>query len=124
MATMSLSGTVGWHSLQGAKDNKGVGSKQLLLREVLDETIHDLGGPIHKTITWHMNQRGLYSDSQSIDLKAFYANLKELVGPGADMIMEDAWQRLRKKLKAHLDSGNGTPLDRMNRLMGSEGEAQ
>ena len=121
---MSLYGTVGWYKLQDANEKKGSGSKQLLLREVLDETIYSLGGPIHKTITWHMNNKGLFSDSQSIDLNAFYLNLKELVGPGADMIMEEAWQKLRKRSKLRLDSGNGTPLDRMNRLMGSEGEAQ
>ncbi|MGI0036729.1 MAG: hypothetical protein ACRD99_00035 [Nitrososphaera sp.] len=110
--------------MQDANDKKNSGSNQLLLRQALDETIYSLGGPIHKTITWHMNNKGLFSDSQNIDLRSFYVNLKELVGPGADMIMEEAWQKLRKRSKAHVDSGNGTPLDRMIRLMGSEGEAQ
>ena len=109
--------------MQDANDKKHSGANQLLLRQALDETMHSLGGPIYKTITWHMNSRGLFSDSQSIDLPAFYLNLKELVGPGADMIMEEAWQKLKKRSKTH-DSGNGTPLDRMIRLMGSEGEAQ
>lgn len=86
--------------------------------------MHSLGAPIYKTITWHMNSKGLFKDSQNIDLKAFYLYLKELVGPGADMIMEDAWQKLRKQSKVQSDTGSGTPLDRMIRLMGSEGEAQ
>jgi hypothetical protein len=40
------------------------------------------------------------------------------------MIMEEAWQKLRKQSKVQVDSGKGTPLDRMMRLIGSEGEAQ
>ena len=110
--------------MQDANDKKHNGSNQVLLRQALDETIYSLGGPIYKTITWHMNNKGLFSDSQNIDLRAFYVNLKELVGPGADMIMEEAWQKLRKRSTTHVDTGNGTPLDRMMRLMGSEGEAQ
>ena len=110
--------------MQGAKDGNHSGSNQLLLRQALDETMLSLGGPIYKTITWHMNSRGLFSDAKNIDLPAFYLNLKELVGPGADMIMEEAWQLLRKRSKSRVDSGSGTPLDRMIKLMGSEGEAQ
>jgi hypothetical protein len=110
--------------LQDAKDSNHSGGNQLLLREALDETMLSLGGPIYKTITWHMNSKGLFSDAKNIDLPAFYLNLKELVGPGADMIMEEAWQKLRKRSKSHVDAGNGTPLDRMIRLIGSEGEAQ
>ena len=83
-----------------------------------------LGGPIYKTITWHMNSKGLFADSRNIDLPAFYLNLKELVGPGADMIMEEAWQWLKKRSNTRIDNGKGTPLDRMIRLMGSEGEGQ
>lgn len=103
--------------------NQGGNSRQVL-RQALDETIYSLGGPIYKTITWHMNNKGLFGDASSIDLVAFYHNLKELIGPGADMIMEEAWQKLKKQTKLKVDSGKGTPLDRMMKLMGSEGEAQ
>jgi hypothetical protein len=123
MATMSYSGIVG-KELQGATDNNHRSSNQILLRKALDDTMLSLGGPIYKTITWHMNSKGLFSDSKNIDLPAFYRNLQELVGPGADMIMEEAWQKIRKNSKIRVDFGNGTPLDHMIRLMGSEGEAQ
>lgn len=121
---MFLSGEKGKNKVPDANDNKRGGKNQVLLRQALDDTIQSLGGPIYKTITWHMNNKGLFSDSMSIDLKAFYINLKELIGPGADMIMEEAWQKIRKQAKVQVDSGSGTPLDRMMRLIGSEGEAQ
>jgi hypothetical protein len=69
-----------------------------------------------------MNNRGLLSDPKKIDIAAFYMNLKELVGPGADMIMEEAWQKLRKQYKGHLDFGAGAPIDRMKRLINSDEE--
>lgn len=105
-------------------DKNNGGNSRQVLRQALDETIHSLGGPIYKTITWHMNNKGLFGDASNIDLVAFYSNLKELIGPGADMIMEEAWQKLKKQTKIKVDSGKGTPLDRMMKLMGSEGEAQ
>ena len=110
--------------MQEPNDKKQNGNGQLLLRKALDETMYSLGGPIYKTITWHMNSKGLFGDASNIDLVAFYASLKELIGPGADMIMEEAWQKLRKQSRVQVDSGKGTPLDRMMRLIGSEGEAQ
>jgi len=109
--------------LQEASDKRGNNGNHLLLRKALDETIYSLGGPIHKTITWHMNNRGLLSDPKRIDITAFYKNLKELVGPGADMIMEDAWQKLRKQYKGNLDFGTGTPVDRMKKMISSDEEA-
>ena len=110
--------------MQDENAKKNSGKNRVLLQQALDEAIYSLGGPIYKTITWHMNNKGLFTDSQSLDLKAFYINLRELVGPGADMIMEDTWQKIRKQAKVQVDSGIGTPLDRMMRLIGSEGEAQ
>ena len=90
-----------------------------MLRQALDETIYSLGGPIHKTITWHMNNKGLFSDSNNIDLQAFYSNLKELVGPGADMIMEDTWTWLQKKhgLRPSRDLLKTPPLERIRKMM-------
>lgn len=108
--------------MQESNDRRGNNGNHLLLRKVLDETIYSLGGPIHKTITWHMNNRGLLSDPKKIDITAFYVNLKELVGPGADMIMEEAWQKLKKQYKGHLDLATGTPVDRMKKMISSDEE--
>lgn len=36
-----------------------------------------------------MNNRGVFGDSDKIDIDFFYHNLRELLGPGADMIMEN-----------------------------------
>jgi len=108
--------------MQEANDRDGNSTNQVLLRKALDETIYSLGAPIYKTITWHMNNRGFFTESKNIDVMAFYSNLKELVGPGADMIMEEAWHKLKKEYKGEIDLGSGTPLDRMRRMIGSDKE--
>jgi len=88
------------------------------VRQAIDSALESLGGPIHKTILWHMNNRGIFSDLKKIDIESFYSNLQELVGPGADMIMEEAWQRLTEQ-KVNYDS-EGSILDKMMKMIGSE----
>jgi len=72
-------------------------NNSILVRQAIDSAIQSLGGPIHKTILWHMNNRGILSDPTRIDIESFYLNLQELVGPGAEMIMEETWDILKKK---------------------------
>lgn len=67
-----------------------------IVRKAIDDAISSLGGPIHKPITWHMNNRGGFSNPDILDINFFWDNLKELLGPGADMILEEAWQNVRK----------------------------
>jgi hypothetical protein len=97
--------------LKESDEGKSKESSQLLLRKALDETIRSLGGPISKTIMWHMNNRGVFSDSKDIDIKAFYSNLKELIGPGADMIMDEVWQKIKKEQGIQLDYRDAKPVD-------------
>jgi hypothetical protein len=109
--------------LQEPNDGNSRGSTQLVVRRALDDTIISLGGPIYKTITWHMNNRGVLSDPKSIDLSAFYSNLKELIGPGADMIIEETWQKVKKEYKGNLELGSGTTLEKLIRMVKNRGEA-
>lgn len=46
-------------------------SGQAILRQSIDAAIQSLGGPIHKTITWYMNSRGVFSDPKKIDINFF-----------------------------------------------------
>ncbi len=102
--------------------NKDKNTDQLVLRKVLDETIRSLGGPISKTIMWQMSNRGVFSESTRIDIKAFYLNLKELVGPGADMIIEVTWQKLKREYKGQDNlPESGTSLDMIMKVIKSEG---
>jgi hypothetical protein len=92
---------------------------QVLLRQSIDAAIESLGGPIHKTITWYMNSRGVFSDPKKVDINFFYSKLQELLGPGADMIMEETWEHLQERCgaKAWDDSIRSSPLERIQKIM-------
>jgi hypothetical protein len=98
-------------------------TRQEYLRQAIDATIRSLGGPISKTITWHLNNKGIMSDSKGLDVKSFYLHLQELVGPGADMIMEETWDRLSHQLKESRQFNDGPIIDRISRLMKTGVEA-
>jgi hypothetical protein len=98
--------------MQHSVDNVAV------LRQAIDSAIESLGGPIHKTITWYMNSKGIFSDSKKIDIDYFYLNLKELVGPGADLIMEETWQHLQKQgFAEHNFEPKSSPLEKIQKIM-------
>jgi hypothetical protein len=99
-------------------DNIG-GNSQVILRQSIDVALKSLGEPIHKTITWYMNSRGVFSDPKKIDINFFYSNLQELVGPGADMIMEETWEQFQKHCgaKAGKDQDKCSPLERIQKMM-------
>lgn len=92
---------------------------QAILRQSIDDAIQSLGGPIHKTITWYMNSRGVFSNPNKIDINFFYSNLQELLGPGADMIMEETWEHLQRRsgAKAGPNLGRSSPLERIQKMM-------
>jgi hypothetical protein len=93
----------------------------VILRQAIDASIESLGGPIHKTITWYMNSKGVFSDPRKIDLDFFYSNLKELVGPGADLIIEETWQHLQKRgLAGQKFEPRSSPLEKIQKIMKME----
>jgi hypothetical protein len=67
-----------------------------ILRGAIDDTLRSLGTPIFKTITWHMNNRGVFF-GEKLDMAFFHSNLRELIGPGADYIMEEIWTNLKDR---------------------------
>jgi hypothetical protein len=100
-------------------NNQGSNDSQAVLRQSIDAAIKSLGGPIHKTINWYMDSRGVFSDPKKIDINAFYSNLQDLVGPGADLIMEETWEHLQKRYGAdsHHDAAKSSPLEKIRRIM-------
>jgi hypothetical protein len=100
-------------------NDKGANNPQVILRQAIDTAIQSLGGPIHKTIMWHMNNRGVFSDPKKVDVNNFYSNLKELVGPGAEMIMEETFEQLQKRYAGNIneDFRRHSPVEKIHRIM-------
>lgn len=96
----------------------GSNESQAILRQAIDAAMGSLGSPIHKTLTWYMDSRGVFSDPKKIDINFFYSNLQELLGPGADLIMEETWEHLQKRYttKTHHDF-RSSPLEKIQKIM-------
>jgi hypothetical protein len=88
----------------------------VLLKSSIEESITSLGGPIEKTISWHMSRKGVFTDPKSFDIDNFSTELEGLIGPGAQMILEDAAVMFEKKSKVKVDRGLA-PLPKIKRIM-------
>ena len=72
-----------------------------LLREALLDSIGQTGKPVEITILSRLKQNGidLKDPLSEIDLRIVYTLMRELLGSGADKIMDEAWKYLRKRAK-------------------------
>ena len=94
------------------------------LKQAIDDSIKSLGGPISQTINWHMDRRGVFTDPEKIDINNFSTNLEELVGPGAELILEDAADRLERSLKKKVKfEKNVAPVNKIIMIMEAMGGA-
>lgn len=78
--------------------------RNALLRQTVERVLSELGPSIQKTIMWHMNNRGVFSDPNHLDFENVYRNLEELLGPLSDEITDMTWEHLQKDYGARDDS--------------------
>jgi hypothetical protein len=78
--------------------------RNAVLRGTVERVLSELGPSIQKTIMWHMNNRGVFSDPNHLDFEAVYRNLEELLGPLSDEIIDMTWDHLQKEYGAKDDS--------------------
>lgn len=95
----------------------------LILQRAINEGLDQLGGPIVKTIVWHLRSNGVFLDSQSeIDLRLFHKHLEDIVGNIADIVLSEVYESLRKRYpNCHdsMDSHLGI-IDRIDRLLAKQ----
>lgn len=92
-------------------------TKNQVLRKTMDGVLSELGPSIQKTIMWHMNNRGVFSDPDHLDFEVIYRNLEELLGPLSDEIADMTWDKLRKEYGATDDSRFKKSMDRIKYWM-------
>jgi hypothetical protein len=95
-------------------------SKDQALRDTLNRVFVALGPSIQKTIMWHMNNRGVFSDPKRVDFEAVYRNLEELLGPLSDEIVDMTWERLIKDHGARGDSRSKKSIEMIKDWMEME----
>ena len=99
--------------------------RNTILRRAFDKELLSLGSSIYQTIMWHMDSRGVFSNPKVVDIDSIYTNLREIVGPHADMIMDMTWADLEKNHGAKDVEKSKKSVDKVGRWLGAgtaEGE--
>lgn len=68
----------------------------VILRQAIDESLHSLGEPIKKTVVWHLNLNGIFTESDQFDLASFYETLEDIMGNGAEVVIHVVYGILAK----------------------------
>ena len=91
--------------------------RNTMLRRAFDKELMSLGSSIYQTIMWHMDGRGVFSNPRSVDVESLYSNLREIVGPHADMIMDMTWADLEKNHGAKDPEKSKKSLDKIRKWL-------
>jgi hypothetical protein len=96
------------------------GEHNSIARRAIEEVLISLGPSIEKTIMWHMNNRGVFANPQSLDILTIYTNLQELMGPYAEEIVEMTWERLESKYGAFSQKPSSKPIEKIKEWLTEE----
>ncbi|MEM2140093.1 MAG: hypothetical protein QXJ74_04240 [Nitrososphaera sp.] len=90
---------------------------QRLAWKCTQEVITTLGEPTMQSLEWHMSQSGISMVPEEFDIKRFHAALYELMGDGADIIMELVAKQMAEELEISADYDKGLiGIERVLRL--------
>jgi hypothetical protein len=70
-------------------------------------TLSELGDSTMNSLLWHLENKGISLDPQHFVLLSFYDGLKELLGNGADLLMQEIYEHLLKQLGIDYEPGAG-----------------
>ena len=70
---------------------------QRLLYNAFYEAISFLGQPVAQTMLWHLQNRGVISQTyRTFDIDRLDAGLREILGSGSDVVMEKIYENLAR----------------------------
>ena len=86
--------------------------------EALSRALSELGNSTMHSLIWHLKNKGISLDPQNFVLHRFYDGLQELLGNGADMLMQEVYEDLLKRLGVVHEPAAGLSLvDKIEKIM-------
>lgn len=70
--------------------------------QTVGDALSKHGGPIAKTVTWHLNNRGFFKEIHG-QQERLAVELRELFGPPGELIIQDIMDQMRNKPKESKD---------------------
>jgi hypothetical protein len=81
-------------------------------------TLSELGDSTMNSLLWHLENKGISLNPHDFVLKLFYDGLQELLGNGADMLMQEIYEHLLKQLGVDPEPEDGlSPFDMIEKIM-------
>lgn len=91
---------------------------QRLTWKCTQAVLTDLGEPTIQSLTWHMSKAGTSMAPDEFDIRKFHSALYELMGYGADVVMEHVAKQMAEELKLEADTGKGlSGIERVLKLL-------
>jgi hypothetical protein len=91
------------------------------LRKSVEEALSLLGESTMQSLIWLLDRKGISLTSDTFDIKRFEQVLRELIGDGADVMMEEIYTRFNKKCNIDIEpSSNLSALERIQKILESE----
>jgi hypothetical protein len=83
-----------------------------------EDALNSLGKLAMQTLAWQMNKKGFEMAPDSFDINKFSALLGDLLGEGAEPIINLVYKNLCEHLKADVDTDPSLPaLYRINKIL-------
>ncbi|WP_337862000.1 hypothetical protein [Nitrososphaera sp.] len=88
------------------------------------EVLAGLGEPTMQSLVWHMAKAGVHMAPENFDMRAFAAALHDLLGGGADVILDQVAKSMARRLQVQVAEPGLPALERITRIMEVAQKAQ
>lgn len=91
---------------------------QRLAWKCTQDALATLGEPTMQSLEWHMSNAGVSMAPDDFDIKRFHASLFELMGVGADIVMDIIAGNMAAELKLESEPGGSLPgIERVLKIL-------
>jgi len=74
--------------------NETAAQLRIVLQQAIIASLKSLGEKAMNSVIWHLNNNHILINSDNLNIKKFYENLQEIIGPSADAVMESVVHQL------------------------------
>lgn len=98
---------------------------QRLAWKCTQEVLSALGEPTMQSLAWHTGRSGVSMAPDDFDIKKFHTSLYELMGEGADILVEQVARGMAEELKLPSDFGKDlTGIERVLKVLEIAGKVK
>jgi hypothetical protein len=91
---------------------------QEALSKCARDALLTLGEPTMQSLVWHLSNAGVQMTPDAFDVRKFYEGLQDIVGGGADIVMDIVARSMALELKLNVDfDSHASALDKVLKVL-------